>query len=232
MSIFRSTPRTVWWWSFGLLMAGPAFVLALLGLRSVRAERIEREQQAREEQTQAARLANAGISNALSKIERTLSMLDSAEEYNPPQLFEGHSISYFLIDRAGILTFPGDRVYFGEPPRTGGPANWPANLASLIDQARAAEAQGGKGRAIALYGRIMAAEPKLAAWAEMSLLRLDGKGYWQVLNAILTSESTALTPSGLPAVLVASAALEGASVSERRRYREIIERALSQLRAG
>jgi Tfp pilus assembly protein PilV len=41
-----------------LLIAAPALLLALLGLRAVGAERIEREQQAREQQTQLSRLAN------------------------------------------------------------------------------------------------------------------------------------------------------------------------------
>ncbi|HET9216775.1 MAG TPA: hypothetical protein VFR18_07345 [Terriglobia bacterium] len=55
-------------WLFSLLIAGPAIVLALLGLCAVRADRVEREQHLREHQTQTARLADAAIANVLDRL--------------------------------------------------------------------------------------------------------------------------------------------------------------------
>ena len=57
---------------FGLLIAAPALALSWLGLRVVEAERIELEQQRREQQTQFARLADAAIEQALVEIETPL----------------------------------------------------------------------------------------------------------------------------------------------------------------
>ena len=61
-----SLSRQTWWWVFGLFIATPAVVLALLGLRSIHADDIERQQRLRDQQTQTARLADAALSSALS----------------------------------------------------------------------------------------------------------------------------------------------------------------------
>src|SRR5688572_23647723 len=68
MWILRPSPRWNWSWGFGLFIALPALALALLGLRAVRAERIEREQQLREQQVQVARLIDAAMSNRIGAL--------------------------------------------------------------------------------------------------------------------------------------------------------------------
>src|SRR6185503_17473057 len=93
-----------WWWGFGLLIAVPALALALLGLRAVRAERIEREQQVREQQTQVARLADAALANALSELEHALQ-----REAAPLQAND----FVFSFEPQGLLVFQRDRVWFG-----------------------------------------------------------------------------------------------------------------------
>src|SRR5437870_9475760 len=75
MRIPRISLKWNWSWGFGLFIALPALALALLGLRAVRAERIERDQQLREQQTQVARLIDAAISNRLGALEVELRQL-------------------------------------------------------------------------------------------------------------------------------------------------------------
>src|SRR5438876_9770422 len=85
MRIPRISLKWNWSWGFGLFIALPALALALLGLRAVRAERIEREQQMREQQVQVARLIDAAVSSKISGLEvesrrREGQNFDEAEE--------------------------------------------------------------------------------------------------------------------------------------------------------
>ena len=91
--------RMTWWWGFGLLIAVPALALAILGLRAVRAERIEREQQLRERQTQTARLADAAIRVALAEIEHQLRIYDSSDPNISPPTVEDSAIHFFSYAR-------------------------------------------------------------------------------------------------------------------------------------
>ena len=68
MRIPSISSRWNWSWGFGLFIAVPALALALLGLRAVRAERIEREQQLREQQVQVARLIDASLSSRMAAL--------------------------------------------------------------------------------------------------------------------------------------------------------------------
>lgn len=145
-----------WWWAFGLLIAVPALVLALLGLWAVRAERLQEEQQLRERQAQVARLADGALENLLTELEDRLRRVEterlekSIEAEGPPL-----DAPVFSFDRRGLLTFPRDRLYtgpFGERPDVvSARSDWPGPTQRLIDRARAAEAQKRWADARALY---------------------------------------------------------------------------------
>ena len=233
-SVSLRSGRT-WWWGFGLLIAIPALVLAILGLRAVRAERIEREQLLRDRQAQTARLADAGIREAITEIERELRRHDSPDSNSASEAPQHPDIDFFSYDRSGLLTFTRDRVYFGDLLAQQKRIEWPANVEQLVEQARAAEAQHRAGQAVALYNRIIASEPRLRDWASLSVLRLAHKDDRQFLDEILSGESRAeepLSPGGLPLALVACAYLETIPVEDRGKHKDMISRALAYLRAG
>src|SRR5437879_5350933 len=149
--------RWNWSWGFGLFIAVPALALALLGLRAVRAERIEREQQMREQQVQVARLIDAAVSSKISGLEvesrrREGQNFDEAEE-----ALSG--FFSFTLDQNNVLKFPNQRVYFGEQPTL----IWSATTEALIEQSQAAKAQGRGAEALALCRRIIDVEPRLSA---------------------------------------------------------------------
>ena len=226
--------RMTWWWGFGLLIAVPALTLAILGLRAVRAERIEREQLLRDRQMQTARLADAAIRASLAEIEHQLRVHDSSDQDRSPLAVEDSAIHFFSYDRSGQLRFNSDRVYFGDSPQNATRVDWTASVDQLVEQARAAEAQKRASLAIMFYNRIIAAEPRLRDWARLSVLRMEHKDDGQFLSEILTGESgaEALSPSGLPLALVASAYLETIPAEDRGKYGSTINRALANLRAA
>ncbi len=224
-----------WWWGFGLLIALPALALAILGLRAVRADRIEREQQLRDRQTQTARLADVAIRAALAELERQLRLRDSSDQNGSPPEVEDSDVYFFTYDRAGRLSFSRDRVYFGDSLRDSTMVQWTASVEQLVEQARAAEAQQRTGQAMMFYNRIITAEPRLRDWARLSVLRLEHKDDRQFLGEILTAESgpaDELSPNGFPLALVACAYIETIPVEERSKYSEVINRGLANLRAG
>ncbi|HSB09928.1 MAG TPA: HAMP domain-containing sensor histidine kinase [Blastocatellia bacterium] len=208
--------------------------LALLGLRAVRADKIERKQQLRDRQAQAAKLVDAGISAALSDVDGQLRFYDSSQHDRLPQAFDDPDVQLFLFDRSGSLSFPKARVYVGSvsPSVT---ITWPAGVEELIEQARTAEVQGRRVEAALLYKGVAAAEPRLKAWVQLASLRLEHRDELQFLTSILDAGPEpvgALTPDGLPVLLLGCAQLERLPVEERSRYGVIIQRALSELRAG
>src|SRR5438105_11890883 len=148
---------------FGLLIALPALALALLGLRAVHAERIERAQQLREQQTQVARLIDAAMANRLSAIEGELRPQENSTADETKERSGGAYI--FSLERDNVLRFPNQRVYFGEESTLA----WLAKIENLVEQADAAEAQGRNLEALSFYHRIIEAEPKLRRWAELSI---------------------------------------------------------------
>src|SRR5438552_3821824 len=127
----------------------PALALALLGLRAVRAERIEREQQLREQQVQVARLIDASMSSRLAALGVELKQQEDQNFDAAQQALSG--IYVFKLEQNNLLKFPRQRVYFGEQPTL----VWPATTETLIEQAQAAKAQGHSGEALALYRRIV-----------------------------------------------------------------------------
>jgi signal transduction histidine kinase len=223
-------PGWTWWWGFGLLIAAPALALALLGLRSVRAERIEREQQVREQQTQVARLADAALAAALSEVENALAR---AGKPTPPPADD----FVFTIEPQGLLIFQHDKVWFGEAdaPKLRA-VEWPPATQLLIERAQAAEAQGSVRAAAGLYRRLMGAEPKLRGWAEISLARLGQErgeaGVSALLASPLWSRAEELTPTGLPVALLICPYVERLPREERGRFAPLLRQTLERLRGG
>jgi len=207
-----------WWWTFALFIAAPALALAVLGLRTVRLERIEREQQLRDQQTQIARLADAAISTSLAQIETSAA---ASADY-----------PLFTLEPQGLVLFPRERVYFGEFGRqpTATRRVWAAGARQLIEQAQAAEAQQRAKDALPLYQRLGSLEAKLRPWAELSEARI--RDAVPALANPAWSRSEGITPSGLPVALLACAHVEQAAQPERARYRALLEATLESLRAG
>jgi len=180
-----------WWWTFGLFIAAPALALAVLGLRTVRLERIEREQQLRDQQAQTARLADAAISTTLAQVETSAA---ASGDY-----------PLFSLEPRGLVLFPRERVYFGEFGRqpTATRRVWPVGTRQLIEQAQAAEAQQRAQDALPLYQRLRSIEARLRPWAELSEARI--RGAVPLLANPDWSRSEGTTPSGLPVALLACA---------------------------
>ena len=222
--------RWNWSWGFGLFIALPALALALLGLRAVRAERIEREQQLREQQAQLARLIDAAISNRMASLEVELSQRETQNADAPKETLSGFYV--FSLDRNNLLKFSNQRVYFGEQSTP----EWPASVENLIEQAQAANAQGRNGEALARYRRIVEVEPKLSAWAKLSIASFNyTAGNAGAMNELANSElanSEATTPTGLPVALIACAYVERMPPPEQARLASFVEHTFESLRRG
>ncbi len=220
-------PGRPWWWIFGLLIAAPAIALSVLGLRAARLERIERQQQLRDRQVQLARLTDAGLAVALSRLETELAAGAAPKD------------AYLLsLDRQGLLLFPQERVYFGEfglqpdfAPRRMEPA-----AGALAARAQAAEAQRRPQDAGPIFRRILAASPALGPWAELGLARVRYEGGDGSALALLArpewSGIERYTPSGLPLALLACGYAERIDAPRRARFRPLLEATLQNLRAG
>lgn len=229
-----------WWGVFGLLIAAPALALSWLGLRVVGGERIELEQQRREQHTQFAQLAEAAIEQALVEIEIDLRAPDTTAESGDARLGEMANLSIMSFRRSGLLTFPRDRTYFGafghRPAERLSASHWSATLQQLVAQAQAAEAQGRPAEAVDRYRRIAQRAPALRAWAEISATRLQYQGGDAGALTRLASrdwsESDGVTPSGLPAAFVACASVRRAPAAQLHTFLPLLRQTLENLRAG
>ena len=67
-----------WWRLFALLIAAPAVALSVLGLRAVHADRLDRERQLRDQQSQTATIADAAIATVLDEFEAALRQSEMA----------------------------------------------------------------------------------------------------------------------------------------------------------
>ena len=243
MRLFPTTFRSgrAWWAVFGLLIATPALALSWLGLRVVRAQRIELEQQFREQQTQFARLADAGIGNVLAELEAELRRADTLVEAGETRFDGGLAdLPTMSFRRSGLLTFPRDKVYFGEfgqrPAERPSSARWSAATQRLVEQAQAAEAQGRSAAAVNRYRGIAQGEAGLRAWAEISIARLQHQGGdATALKRLASSEwsqSDGITPTGLPAAFLACAYVQRAPAEDLRAFISLLQQTLDNLRAG
>ena len=238
-TFFRS--GRAWWGVFGLLIAAPALALSWLGLRVVGTERIELEQLRREQQSQFARLAEAAIEQALAEIETELRSSETISEPGDAQLIGRlANLPVMSFRRSGLLTFPGDRLYFGEfghrPDARVSSTQWSADVQGLVAVAQATEARGRRTEAEGRYQRIAEQAPGLAAWAEISVARLryqgGDEGALEQLVSREWSESDGLTPSGLPAALVACAYAGRVPPADLDRFTPLLEDTLASVRAG
>lgn len=239
----RATSRSqsAWWWIFGLLIAAPALLLAVLGLRTVRLERVEREQLAVEQQVQVARLADAALGSSLVDLEAELRRLDAdGLTLAEPRGTLVRQPRMFVLDERGVLTFPRERVYFA----AAGPNHiidsrgvpWDVSLGRLIDRAQAAEAQGRRAEAQGLYRRIADTAPDLKDWARLASLRIEHQaGDRSVLPRLADpawARSDALAPTGLPVALLASAYAGRVADAERARFLPLLQHTLEGVREG
>lgn len=230
--LIPSFTHRAWWWVFGLFIATPALVLALLGLQAIRAREIEREQGLRDQQAQLARLVDAALASAFDRMAAQVAAgaLGAAGEDERVT---------FEVDDHGVISFPRDRVFFGPfgaaPASLAGPRPVSGELLMLVDEAQAAEAQGRDAEARALYERIRT-NADLAPWASLRLAILDVEtGSRSRLSAVADSRlatSAARTPAGIPLALAASGFSGGVPASERARFTPLIAGTLTELRAG
>lgn len=202
-----------------LLVAVPALLLAFLGLRTVRIDRLEAAQQLRERRTQAARLGDATLRAWIETLEHRLARHTATRA-------AGESIELFTCDRSGTLTFHSDRLLAGAPRHE---IDWPPAVERLIERAQAAEVRGDRATALDLFGEIAAAETRLSAWAGLAALRVEAKDNLPLLGSV---KSDQITPSGVPVLLAAVARLTSAPAETRRRYASLATQARSRLRAG
>lgn len=223
---------------FSILIAGPALVLALFGLRAIRVDRIEREQQLREQQTQAARLADAAIANAVERMIAQLDRTDIDSLARTGRVSQEQSdFEVFVLEAGGVLSFPGRRIFFGEigqrpeffsiPPELS-----PASM-RLVSDAQTMEAQQRKKEAIALYRRATL-NPQLKDWAGLALDRLDEQssalsGLQRIADP-RRGRSEGYTPAGIPVAIVASSAVERVPPPHRFRFVPLLEQTLGSLR--
>ncbi|HSE17266.1 MAG TPA: HAMP domain-containing sensor histidine kinase [Pyrinomonadaceae bacterium] len=228
-----------WWWGFGLLIGMPALLLAIIGLRVARAERIQDEQREREQQTQLARLVDASLTAIMAEIENKLRRIDNDplnQNLNEP--FSGWHVVSFR--RNGPIVFYQDKIYFVEAETDAHlkpvPAEWPPEIEGLIEQAQTAEAQRANAAALRAYERVATAEPGLSDWAKLSRARITQDS--PNLHAAETlsdpgwSDSNGFTPSGLPVAIVAASLVEQLPRSQQNNFIPLIKRTVENLDHG
>jgi signal transduction histidine kinase len=234
----RARLRRGWWWVFSVLIAGPALVLAALGLRAISADRSERERQLQDQQTQTARLADAAIANTIEHTTALLDRIDSEGLARPdPVSAKDIDFPVFLIDRKGVISFPWHRVYFGpiglRPEFLERAGQLSPAASQLIWDAQAMEAQHRTGDAIARYRQAID-NSALKDWARLALDRLEEQpeeiARIRRLADPQRAQSQAATPSGIPVAIVAGSAVEQVEPRYRSLFAPLLERTLESLR--
>src|SRR5437588_5220513 len=116
-----------WWWLFAVFVATPATVLALLGVRIVELEQMERSQQISAQQRQLANLIDAALSNTFKDLETALPRAESTRTVLADLIL-------FTSEPNGRVIFPRENLFFGgeneEIVRK--PRQWSANVLALI----------------------------------------------------------------------------------------------------
>lgn len=225
---------------FALLIAAPAVALSALGLRAIRADRLERDRQVRDRQTQIATISDAALATLFDDIEARLRRSEAGLRSGADGTAAPRGVEPVVFDRAGVVAFPLDRVYFGEfgrhaSPRTKATA-WPADVANLVERAHALEAQRRGAEARTTLLAVRRVEPRLHEWADI----IDARVRYQTGDrAALTrlaspswAESSAVAPSGLPAPFLACLLSRQLAPAERRLFGPLLERTLARLRGG
>jgi len=101
----------LWRSAFAFLIAIPALVLALLGMRVARLESLERAQEVRQQQAQLARLADTTVATMLAALQGELARTGASHAI--PQTY-----TVFALEPGGRLMFPQDKTYFPDPGKT------------------------------------------------------------------------------------------------------------------
>jgi signal transduction histidine kinase len=235
----RRVSGRAWWGLFALLIAAPALALAWLGLRAVRAERLEAEQQLRAQQRQLAQLADAAIRNVLVQLETAIRRDDSGRPGDGTSAPIPSDATPMVFQRFGLVTFPRDRVYFGpfgrQPAERVRLTDWSTAVAAMIDAAQAAEIQRRTPEALRLLSQVARADPRLEAWAAIVSARTRLQHDPRALAQLARSDwarASGVTPSGLPAAFVASAAVDSRPAAERPAFLPLIRATLDELHAG
>ena len=228
-----------WWRLFGWLVAVPAVALSAVGLRAIRAERLDRELQVRDRQTQIAAIADAALATLFEDLESRLRRAETAwrSGADSPPPIGGQLV---LVERAGVIAFPSDRVYFAEfgrqPAERAAATTWPATVLSLVERVQQLEAQRRAPEARTTLLELQRVEPRLSDWAEIVDARVrqrsgDRSALEQLANPAWAA-SPAIAPSGLPASLLACLPSRELDPAERRRFAPLLERTLESLRRG
>ncbi|MEX2271993.1 MAG: HAMP domain-containing sensor histidine kinase [Vicinamibacterales bacterium] len=220
-----------WWRLFAVSIALPALALAWLGLRAVRAETVQERDRVREQQRQAARLVDGAIANLLADLETRLRQPDAAW---------GSNLVPLVFDTAGVVTVPGDRVYFSdvgrEPSERRMLVSWSPQIAGLVEEAQSFEAQARVSDAGDRLRRIERLEPGLGEWSALVSARVRFRsGDTRALTELADpsrAASPAVSPSGTPVALVAALTAGEAPPAERVRFAALIEQTQRGLRAG
>jgi len=229
--------RRSWWWVFGLCIAMPAVALALLGIGGLRADDLERENRRRDREAQLVRLVDAALGNVLDHVSSGTrpdqSMADPPSDVGPSPT---DSIR-FELSADGRLLFPDDRTVVGGesgPPREARP-NLPRAAAALVEEARAAEAQGRTAEAKTLYEQLRAYAP-LRPWigfqqALLDVEVLDGSAVARLPRDEL-ARSDASSPGGIPLAIVAAGLSDAMTPGGRRAFAHFLAEARASLQAG
>lgn len=217
-----------WWWAFILLIATPALALALLGLRVVRLEELERGQEMRTQWAQLTRLADATITTTLASLQRDATGVETSRSED--------CIS-FALELSGRLVFEQDKTFLPDPAKSEfqlGP-HWPKAIQQLIERAQIGDQQR-MPQAASLVQQVGHAEPRLRPWAELVLARQRYESGDTEALAVLAnpvwSRSEGVTPTGLPAAFLAADYVEGIPAGQRERFVPLLQATLDGLRAG
>ena len=224
----RSSIRPNWWWVFLLLIALPAATLAVLGLRGLKADEVDRQQRLRNQQTQIGRLADSAL---LTALERELAGgrargENSASDDLPSRGTE--DAVFFRIDEAGAVSFPQERVSSKTHPAAVDPT-----ALALVMRVQAADAQGRTAEAAAVLSRLRDV-PGLEAWARFQTLLLDSRPdvHPGPLADAAWGVSTGRSPAGIPVAIVASSLNESYPTKLKPTFEPLLSATLMNLRAG
>lgn len=221
--------RTQWWWGFGLLIAAPTLVLAVLGLRSVNLQDTERRHQLDEQQGQAAFSLDTALGAALSRIEEPPKRNQPGSANSSPQ---------FTLSLSGELRFSSDKILFSDsregPPLRVPPA-LPAPLRAAVDEGLAAEAQSDYPHALDVYQRL-ARSRELTTWGRLGVARIGMRQRPSVfldwVNSLQASDSVSLTPDGTPVLLLAAGYAKALPPAQASAALPFLRSTLTELRSG
>ena len=223
------------------LVVAPAILLAALGLRALRVERIEREQALWRQQSQLVLLADSAISNALSALEDDLHRgeRDSPADSPAREAQKSTPITRLVFDNRQALIFPYHRLFFGEidyRPAQAYQLTLPDPILQLIEQARKAEALNQDLQACDAYRRIRTAEPKLRPWADLNIARIQSRpaepeivSQWKGSRWM---REDAVSPAGIPVAMLACSYAAQLPAERRAALHGLFRETLENLRGG